>query len=309
MFKVNQFLFYLFITITLAGCSDPIETKTKSALKKNNETNLIKVAVVNYPLQYFVEQIGKNDVDVFFPVKEGDPAYWKPDSNNIRSYQSADIIFLNGANYAQWINYSSLPDDKLINTSESFSKQYIVIQDDIKHNHGPKGDHSHGNFAFTTWLDIQQAIQQADKILDTLIKLKPSQKDYYKTNYHELVSKLKSIDDQFKTIGHDLSDSPVLFSHPVYQYFQKAYSINGINVHWEPDSVPDAGSLRELAKKNQSHSAGWMIWEDAPLPETKKRLQEMNIESIVFNPVSIKPEKGDFISIMSANVHELKKIK
>ena len=35
----------------------------------------------------------------------------------------------------------------------------------------------------------------------------------------------------------------------------------------------------------------------------------MNIERIVFNPASIKPEKGDFITTMLANIHELKKIK
>lgn len=308
MFKINQFLFYLFIAITLTGCSDPKENEKKSALKTDNETNLIKVAVVNYPLQYFVEQIGQSDVDVFFPVKDGDPAYWKPDNQDIRTYQSADIIFLNGANYAKWINYASLPDDKLINTSESFTKRYILIQDEVKHNHGPKGNHSHGTFAFTTWLDIQQAIQQADKILDTLIKLKPSQKEYYKKNYHELVSNLKTVDEQFKIVENNLSDTPVIFSHPVYQYFQKAYSINGISVHWEPDTIPDDEALRKLSKKNLSHSARWMIWENTPLPETKKRLQAINIESVVFNPASIKPEQGDFITIMLANIHELKKI-
>lgn len=309
MFKINLIIVYVFIALSLTACSDSKENTNQSTSATDDQPNKIRVAVVNYPLQFFVQQIGQSDVDVFFPVTEGDPAYWKPDSNDIRAYQSADIIFLNGANYAQWINFATLSDDKLVNTSESFSQNYISIQDEVKHNHGPKGDHSHGTFAFTTWLNMQQAILQADQIFKSLIKLRPLQEEYYTKNYQELVSKLNNLDEQFKLVGKNLSDTPVIFSHPVYQYFQKAYSINGISVHWEPESIPDDKLWTKLTKINTSHSAQWMIWEDTPLPEIEKQLQALNVKSIVFNPASIKPVKGDFITIMLANIHELKKIK
>ena len=309
MFKLKAIIFYSFFSITLLSCSDPSDKKdTTNSLQISHKSSKIQVAVVNYPLQYFAEQIGRNDVNVYFPVKEGDPAYWKPDRKEIQVYQKADIIFLNGANYAKWISYVSLPEDKLIDTSQSFSNNYISIQNEVKHNHGPKGDHSHGTIAFTTWLDMQHAIQQADKIREILIKHKPAQKDRYNKNYEELTGKLKAIDEQFRIIEHNLMDTPVIFSHPVYQYFQRKYSINGISVHWEPDVMPDKQSINTLIDENNSHQSKWIIWENEPLPEISENLKSFGIQSAVFNPTSTKPEQGDFISAMHENVSQLKHI-
>ena len=47
----------------------------------------------------------------------------------------------------------------------------------------------------------------------------------------------------------------VLFSHPVYQYFEAGYGINGRSVHWEPGEMPDDakwGELTALLKKAPS---------------------------------------------------------
>lgn len=60
------------------------------------------VYVVNYPLQYFTERIGAEHVKVVLPAPAGeDPAFWKPDVNTIAAFQGADLIVINGANYAK----------------------------------------------------------------------------------------------------------------------------------------------------------------------------------------------------------------
>ena len=68
------------------------------------------VYTVNYPLQYFAERIGAEHVEVAFPAPSGvDPAFWKPDSDILRQYQQADLVLLNGAGYAGWVEKVSLP--------------------------------------------------------------------------------------------------------------------------------------------------------------------------------------------------------
>jgi zinc transport system substrate-binding protein len=65
---------------------------------------------VNYPLQYFVQRIGGELVDVSFPAPRGvDPAEWMPDIDTVAEYQQADVILLNGAGYARWLRRMSLP--------------------------------------------------------------------------------------------------------------------------------------------------------------------------------------------------------
>ncbi|TNF96127.1 MAG: zinc ABC transporter substrate-binding protein, partial [Gammaproteobacteria bacterium] len=129
------------------------------------------IYTVNYPLQYFAERIGGQHVDVHFPAPKGvDPAFWKPDVKTIGQYQQADLILLNGANYAKWINQVSLPRLRTVDTSRGFGDQLIKVSAGATHSHGPSGDHSHSGTAFTTWLDPQLASLQAKAIRDALIK-------------------------------------------------------------------------------------------------------------------------------------------
>ena len=62
----------------------------------------LSVFVVNHPLAFFAERIGGDAVAVTFPAPANeDPAYWSPDPEIVAAYQGADLILLNGADYAK----------------------------------------------------------------------------------------------------------------------------------------------------------------------------------------------------------------
>ena len=86
----------------------------------------LTVYVVNYPLKYFAERIAGDHARVVFPAPaEGDPAYWMPDAKTIGAYQQADLVLLNGANYAKWVKKVSLPRSRMV-TPLSVSKTNIL---------------------------------------------------------------------------------------------------------------------------------------------------------------------------------------
>ena len=144
------------ILFTLS-CGQPAEQPTPAS--DAGPATKVSVYVVNYPLAYCAEQIGGDLVDVHFPVPAGiDPAYWSPDPETIASYQTADLILLNGANYAKWVDRATLPVSKVVDTSASFASQYIRLEGTVTHSHGPEGEHEHTGWAFTTWLDPTLAI-------------------------------------------------------------------------------------------------------------------------------------------------------
>ena len=105
---------YLLLLIpVLWACSDSPTTKSEK-----HSTSLPRICVVNYPLKYFSERIAGKTARVEFPVPAGvDPVYWTPGAEIIETYQKADLILLNGASYAKWINKVSLPKSKLVDTS------------------------------------------------------------------------------------------------------------------------------------------------------------------------------------------------
>ena len=126
----------ILISIFVIGCKPTVDAPAPRADKPH-------VAVVNYPLAYFVERIAGDLVEVHFPTMEGDPAFWKPTGADVRKFQSANLVLLNGASYAKWTGQASLPDSKSVNTGAAFADQFIVEKENAAHHHGQAGEHSH----------------------------------------------------------------------------------------------------------------------------------------------------------------------
>jgi zinc transport system substrate-binding protein len=146
---------------------------------------------------------------------------------------------------------------------------------------------------------------QVQAISDAFSARWPDHAAELKQSSSVLIRDLKGLDEQMKATVSAASSLPVLCSHPVYQYLEKRYGINGKSVHWEPDVMPDETLWKELADLISTHPAQWMIWEGRPLPEVVAKLAEMGIQSVVFDPCAGKPDQGDFLSVMKENVAAL----
>jgi len=263
----------------------------------------VLVYTVNYPLQYFAQRIAGGHAEVVLPVPpDVDPAFWQPDAAAVSDYQRADLILLNGAGYAKWVNKASLPRRKLVDTAAGFRERLIGTHGGVTHSHGREGEHSHAGTAFTTWLDFSQATEQARAVRDALARRMPEQENTFTANFTALERDLLDLDARLKAIVDRNPAIPLLASHPVYQYLAKNYSLNLKSVLWEPHIMPANTEWQDLAKLRSTHPAGWMLWESAPAPEITARLLQLGIQSVVFDPCANRPETGDFLSVMSENL-------
>jgi zinc transport system substrate-binding protein len=261
------------------------------------------VLTVNYPLQYFADRVGGEFVQALYPgPADTDPAYWKPDVNTVVLYQQADLILLNAAGYAGWTKQVSLPLAKQVDTSVAFTELLLPITDKVDHTHGPTGEHVHDNLAFTVWLDPELAKLQATAIHDALVSLLPEQKTILGANLIALADSLWQLDEELARTFKFRNRQQIIYSHPVYQYLNRRYELNGISVHWEPDEMPSDKDFAKL--KNMSGAL--MIWEADPLPETEAKLTSMGIAIVVFDPCPTKPASGDYLDVMRANLQRMK---
>jgi len=273
------------------------------------EVTPLNIYTVNYPVKFFAERIAEQYAHVTLPMPTDiDPAFWSPKAEDIASLQKADMILLNGANYAKWLPKVSLPLFKIVNTSSEFREAYISLNEGVTHNHGTGGKHSHTGTAFTTWLDLSLAEKQAKSIFKALSRKQPKLNAKFVKNFMPLQEALLGLDSELSEIGKALNGKALLGSHPVYQYMRKRYQLNLESVHWEPEEAPTEeqwGQLKELIAK---HPAKWMLWEGVPVMETVSKLDALGIKSIVFTPIANLPEAGDFLSIMHENVARLRAI-
>ncbi len=297
------------LVLLIAACSSeqPAEAPApEPASSPAVEVPGLTVYTVNYPLAYFAERILGDAGDVVFPAPaDGDPAYWSPGPDDIAGFQSADIILLNGAGYADWVGNATLPRSKLVDTTAAVTDKLIEIENAVTHTHGPTGDHSHDETAFTTWLDPGIALAQARAVLEALVGLRPGEEASFQERFDALAADLDELGQGMEAIAALLGDRPLLFSHPVYQYLEKRYNLNGFSLHWEPDADPGERQWRGLQSVLQDHPATLMIWEAEPLPEVRQRLADLGVDSVVFAPAGNRPAEGDWLHSMRAGVEAL----
>lgn len=291
----------------LLGCTE--STEDEPVGRETSRERPVTVYVVNYPLKYFAQRIGGRHVEVVFPTPAGeDPSFWMPDAETITAYQQADLVLLNGAGYSRWVDNVTLPKSKLCDTSASRKGQYLEMEDAVTHSHGPAGEHAHAGAAFTTWLDPQLAIAQAEAIRRALVSLRPEHQETFQHNIDALKDDLNDLDRKLADVVARNPNCPVIFSHPVYQYLIRRYQLNAKAVHWEPDEFPTAAMWTDLGQLLRQHPAKWMIWESEPAEQNVAKLSEMGVQSAVFDPCGNGSDHGDYLVVMRQNVDHLTRV-
>ncbi len=295
-------LFVCALAWAAVACSgDPSEPQ---ASRVEQESALV-VFATSYPLAYFAERIGGDAVKVVFLVPPSvDPAHWSPDAETIARAQAADLLLRHGSGDPAWLELASLHRDRIVDTTAGL-RDRLLPQQTALHQHGPEGEHSHGSWAGTTWLDPGFAAAQAEALAEALVQRRPAREDALRANLAVLVSELETLDEELERAAEALGDTPILYSHPVYTYLQKRYGLNGRSLAWEPDEVPNENQWRALRELLEQHPARAMLWEAEPLPETTGRLAALGIESRIYAPSANRPQDGDWLGVMNANRESL----
>lgn len=291
------------LAATLLSCA----SKEQPAHEDTPESlDSLAVYTVNYPLAYFAQRLAPEGVEVVFPVPpDVDPAFWKPTAEAIGDYQHADLILLNGAGYANWTRYATLPKSRMVLTAEGCRDAFIETEDAPQHQHGPEGEHAHRATAFTTWLDFRLAACQAARTRDALKKRLPAAAGEIEKRYEDLENDLLELDTRLRGVAKVWKGQPILASHPVYQYLADAYDLPIESLHLEPEQVLDSDDLKQLDGILARHPAKLMLWESAPLQSTADQLLERGVAPLIFMPTSQPPKSGDFLETMQRNVARL----
>ncbi len=291
----------LIIVALLMACTDKEPVGPDSTSR-----NMPVVLTSNYPLYFFAREIAGKTIEVVFPTITGDPAMWAPTGPDVAELQDADLLILNGADYESWLAFTTLPVGHSLDTTAQVQAMLLPIENEAVHQHGPAGEHSHQGTAFTTWLDPQLAIEQARAVMRGLSLLEPGQSGLFETNFEKLKQRLTQLDQSLATVFAELGEQPVIFSHPVYQYLQHRYDINGRSLHWEPEVEPGTREWIDFGNLLRQHPAKLMIWEDTPLDSVRVKLEQMGIRVLVFNPVGNVPSDGDYFTVMEQNLAGLR---
>lgn len=292
----------LFFTLAVGTLFATVAAPTAKAQKP------LVVQAANYPLAYFAERIATDSFEIRYLVDPGvDPAFWKPSDAAMMAFQEADIILRNGATYSKWMHHASLPVASIVDTSREFREQFIETEGEM-HTHGDGSVHSHGGVAFTTWLDFNQAAIQAAAIARRFAAVKPTEADQINANLEALKKDLAELDAGMRALGGKIGSTPLLASHPIYQYMARAYGLRIESLEWEPGMTMTDEAMEDLEALLKTHEAAWMIWEGEPNPGNVTALAARGIRGLVVDPCANRPAEGDWLAAMQENLRNLAQI-
>ena len=151
---------------------------------------------------------------------------------------------------------------------------------------------------------------QAEAARAAMVSTRPELTAEFQTGYDALRSDLATWDANAARVFAGLNDANIVFSHPVYQYLARRYDLGGQTVIWEPDKTIGADELRVLGRfAGAEGQRNILIWESEPLPGNRAAVATQGFESVVFDPLGKRPESGDYLTGMDANVERLLSLK
>jgi zinc transport system substrate-binding protein len=119
-----------------------------------------------------------------------------------------------------------------------------------------------------------------------------------------LLADLDALDKAFEEAVAPLRSRQVIYSHPVYQYFEARYQLPGLSLHWEPDVMPEDGQWRKLEAALQGNAL--FVWEGTPEAAIAARLNALGASQVTLDPGA--NTRGDWLQLQRENVKALQSL-
>jgi manganese/zinc/iron transport system substrate-binding protein len=227
--------------LVLTGCGN-------DTAERDNGSGKLDVVTTTGMIGDLVENIGGKHVEVTSLMGPGvDPHLYKATQGDVKTLDSADMIFYNGLHL----------EGKMTDIFEMMSKDKptIAVTEDFKENQLRKvSEKEHDPHV---WFDVKLWIVAAEAVKKELIAKDPDHEAEYRENYEEYVLQLEELD---KYVHEEINKVPedqrvLVTAHDAFGYYGQSYGLDvrglqGINTLSEYGSK-DVTDMRNYLVENK----------------------------------------------------------
>ncbi|MBF0469620.1 MAG: zinc ABC transporter substrate-binding protein [Desulfamplus sp.] len=285
MITLSQFI-YTFSTIAAADITD------KTTQESNRKTG---VFVSILPQKFFVEQIGKQRVDVKVMVEPGaSPHTYEPKPRQMAALSKTRIYFSVGLPFEKvWLGriLSANKDIKVVPTDEGIEKIHMTehYHHDTEHEHKESGTSDNNNDSEPDphiWLAPNLVILQAQHILRALKDIDPDHARFYDSNYKSFVSEIEKLDGQIKEILATKKGVKFMVFHPSWGYFAREYNLEQMPIEIE-GKAPKPSRLQELINLARKKKISVIFAQPQfSIKNARQIAREINAEVVFADPLA-----------------------
>jgi len=209
-----------------------------SILQKEMEVDKLKVVASFYPLAFFAQEIGGEEVTVRQLIPDNTEVHtWQPSFADILAVDEADVIIYNGASLDHWF------EDDILSIVDSSDKIIVETTKGIKLlETEPEHADEHEELDDPhTWISPFLAKQQAQNIYEALIQKDPNHEDYYSERWQKLKMRFEELDNNYLTGLSTKNKEEIFVAHSAFGYLAdrygfKQYGVIGISADEQPSA-------------------------------------------------------------------------
>lgn len=269
--------------LTLAACS--------STSPEQTGTQTLPVTVSHYPVQFLVEQVGGDLVDVGSLTSQGtEPHDVELSPQQIGEVLQSKAIFYIGG-------FQPAVDEAV---TEAQGDVVDLTQGLALRNQGGVPDPH-------VWLSPVLMQEMAGTVADTLAQQDPGNADTYQSNAQALQEQLGALNTEWTDATTTCDIRTMVVSHEAFGYLADQYGFDQKGISGlSPETEPSAAAIADLTRFVQDNGVTTVYTEalvDAAVAETIAA--EAGAQTAVLDPLESQPAGGDYLTAMAQNLDTL----
>ena len=272
-------------------------------------TGKLNVVVAFYPLQYVVQQVGGDQVNVTNLTQPGvEPHDLELTAKQVAAVGSADLVF-----YERGFQAAV---DSAVDTQQPKQVLDGATIVPLRATPGFTGeaatpDPSTSALDPHTWLDPQTMITYASAVAERLAKARPDAAADFQTRADALVKALTTLDTDFSTGLASCQRTVFVTSHAAFGYLAERYGLEQVGIAGlTPDAEPTPSRLAEVQKIAQQKGVTTIFSETLASPALANALaSDLGLKTDVLDPLEgiTSASRGtDYPSVMRSNLTALR---
>jgi zinc transport system substrate-binding protein len=282
--------------------------------QNKTENSKLKVVATFYPLAFFAQQIGGEEVTVKQLIPDNTEVHnWQPSFTDILDLDEADVIIYNGASLDHWFEEDVIP---IINSSNKITVETangIQLLETGQENDNHEHEHE-GAYDPHTWISPFIAKQQAQNVYEALVQKDPDNTDYYTESYENMKTRFEELDKNYMTGLSTKRKEEIFVSHSAFGYLADRYNFeqHGV-IGISADEQPSAQTYSNLIQLMQEHET-YAVYVDPvyatesaqTLSDELRRLSGQNVQILKLYFMLGKMDGLDYFGQMEKNLENLK---
>lgn len=281
----------------------------------------LQVLASFYPLQYVVEQVGGDLVDVTSLTPAGaEPHDLELSPAHTRTVGTADlVVYLSGfqpavddAIAARDPEHALDAADVAALTSAEHETEHAEDAEDAEHAEHAEEDHDahdHGDVDPHFWLDPTRLASVAEAVSEELAAIDPDNAEVYADRSMELVASLDALDGDLAAGLAQCTDRTVVTSHSAFGYLADRYDLEQVSISGiDPEAEPPPARLREVSDVVRDTGVTTIYFESrASSKVTDVLAADLGVATDVLDPLENLAEGAtDYRSVMLENLAALR---